>query len=223
MNLKTKKGLKIITIIGIILVILGPILGFALNKVGIVSRGPGDPVIIQESSTTSIRDAFPQLITLTKNQKMVIEFSVYYPNVSASIIILGKGTYDQQYALDNAPPGSGLTFIYSQFTWGQYVPSSASPANVLSISNEGFWYIEFAGGVSGNYLISRPGNYVVVVYGLNTGPPAATNVTFEINVKVDGPGGFLNTLFLTIGIILLAGAAILFSYSYLNKLRRGID
>ncbi|MFW9770952.1 MAG: hypothetical protein ACFFA2_08720 [Promethearchaeota archaeon] len=221
--MEMKKVLKIITIIGVILIVLGPILGFALNKVTIVSRGPENPIVIPETSTTSIRDAFAQDITITKNQKMIIEFSLFYPNVSATLIILGKGTFDYYFALDSAPPGSGLTFIYSQFTWGEYVPNTVVPANSRSISNEGYWYIEFAGGVSGISLISRPGIYVVVIYGVNTGPPAYTNVMFDLNVKVDGPGGFLNTLFLTIGIILLAVAAILLSYSYLNKLRRGID
>lgn len=219
-----KKVLKIITIIGIVLIILGPILGFVLSKVAILSRGPEYPIVIQESSASSIRDSFFQKVELTRNQKMVIEFSVYYPNVSANIIILGKGTFDQYYASDLAPPGSGLTFIYSQFIWGVNPGSGTSvvATNGLSISNEGYWYIEFAGSVYSNYLISRPGNYYVVVYGTNS-DPVNTNVVFELNIKVDGPGAFLDTLFLTIGIVLLVAAALLFSYSYLNKLRRGID
>ncbi|MFX1496155.1 MAG: hypothetical protein ACFFBH_01375 [Promethearchaeota archaeon] len=221
--LEMKKALKIIAIIGIILIIIGPILGITLNKITIVSRGPENPVVIQDSSATSIRDAYAQEVTITENQKIVIEFSAYYPNISVTLIILGKGTYDHEYALDHSPPVSGLSFIYSQFTWGLAPQNSVNDATSLTINYDGFWYIEFAGSVNTiyNYLTSIPGNYIIVVYGTNSG--SSTDVRFDLNVKMDGPGAFLNTLFLSIGIILLAVAAILFSYSYLNKLRRGID
>ncbi len=219
----SKKLLKLFLILAVILIIAGPLLGFFLDKVTIESREASNPLIIQESSTTTIRDAYHKDITLSRNQMIIIEFSVYYPDVSADLIILGKGTYDQEFAADNPPPGSGLTFLYSEFTYGQPATYSSSPATVVTISNDGYWYIEFAGGysgVGGDYLISRPGNYVVVVYGNNVGP--GTEVTFNLTVKVDGPGDFLEELFLTIGILLLACCAIFYAYSYLNKLRRGM-
>ncbi len=219
----SKKVFKIFLILAILLIIAGPLLGYFLNKVTVESRDAGNPLIIQESSTTTIRDAYHKDVTLSRNQRIIIEFSVYYPDVSAYLIIIGKGTYDQEYTADNPPPGSGLTFLYSEFTYGQPAAYSALPATVVTITNDGYWYIEFAGGysgVGGNYLISRPGDYVVVVYGNNTGP--GTQVTFNLIIKMDGPGDFLQELFLTIGIILLACCAIFYAYSYLNKLRRGL-
>jgi hypothetical protein len=215
-----EKRIKIIVIIGIVLLVAAPILGFILDKLLLFSAAP---VTIQEDSDSDIQDAFAFPVSLAKNQKLVVEFSVYYADIQATVKILGKGAYDAAYAINQDPDlVSGLSFVYSEFTYGISPQSSADDATSLSITDDGYWYIEFAGSVySSDYVISRPGDYVVVVYGTNTGAP--TDVYFNITIKADGPGNFLQNLFLAVGIIILACYALYFSYGYLNKLRRGVD
>lgn len=216
-----EKRVKIVVLIGIILIIAAPILGFFLDKLILYNAAPVTPSI-QETSDTDIADAYNFPVNLAKNQKLVIEFSIYYPDVSATLKILGKGAYDAAVATNANPNGiTGESFVYSEFTWGQSPSSSTSSTNSRTINEDGYWYVEFAGTTSGDYLVSRPGDYVVVVYGTNSG--SSTDVTFNITIKTDGPGEFLQYLFLAIGIIILVVFALYFSYSYLNKLRRNVD
>jgi len=214
-----EKRAKIVVILGVILLIAAPILGFLVDKFILFSAAP---VPIQEDSTSGIQKSFAFPTSIAKNQKLVIEFSVYYANISATLKIIGKGTYDAAYATNASPTGiSGLNFVYSEFTWGQSPSSSTVSTNSRTINEDGYWYIEFAGSTSGDYLISRPGDYVVLVYGTNSG--SSTQVFFNITIKADGPGEFLQNLFLAVGIIILVCYVLYFSYGYLNKLRRGID
>jgi hypothetical protein len=216
-----EKRAKIVLIIGVILIIAAPILGFFLDKLILYSAAPVTPPT-QETSNTDIADAYNFPVSLAKNQKLVIEFSIYYPDVSATLKILGKGAYEAAVAINANPNGiTGENFIYSEFTWGQSPSSSTASTSSRSITEDGYWYIEFAGTTSGDYLVSRPGDYVVVVYGTNGG--SSTEVAFNITIKTDGPGEFLQYLLLAMGIIILVVFALYFSYSYLNKLRRGID
>ena len=213
-----KRG-KILVIIGVILLIAGPVLGLLTDKLTLFSVAP---VPIQDDSSSGIQKSFAFPTSLAKNQKLVIEFSVYYANISATLKIIGKGTYDAAYAANSSPTGiSGLNFVYSEFTWGQSPSSSTVATSSRTINEDGFWYIEFAGTTSGDYIVSRPGDYVVIVYGTNSGP--STQVLFNITIKVDGPGEFLQNLFIAVGIIILVCYALFFSYGYLNELRRGID
>ena len=55
----------------------------------------------------------------------------------------------------------------------------------------------------GDSLISWPGDYYVIVYGINTGPVSDTNVTFDITIKVDGPGEALNNLLILVGALII--------------------
>lgn len=216
-----EKRAKIVLLIGIILIIAAPILGFFLDKLILYSAAPVTPPI-QETSDTDIANAYNFPVSLAKNQKLVVEFSIYYPDVSATLKILGKGAYEAAVATNANPNGiTGENFVYSEFTWGQSPSSSTVSTNSRNINEDGYWYIEFAGTTSGDYLVSRPGDYVVVVYGTNSG--SSTDVTFNITIKTDGPGEFLQYLLLAIGIIILVVFALYFSYSYLNKLRRSVD
>jgi len=216
---KMEKRVKIIVILGLILLVAAPILGFFLDKLLLFSAGP---IPIDENSNTDIQDAFAFPVSIEKNQKLVIEFSVYYANISATVKIVGKGAYDAAYATNANPNGlTGESFVYCEFTWGQSPSTSTVASSSRSITEDGYWYIEFAGTTSGDYVVSRPGDYVVIVYGTNSG--SSTQVLFNITIKADGPGEFLQNLFLAIGIVILACYVLYFSYSYLNKLRRGID
>lgn len=162
---------------------------------------------------------------MASRQKVRIEFSVYYANVSATLKIFGKGYYDQQYALNNTPVDNliGLDFIYSQFVWGQSPSTRTDSDNERSFtfSEDGYWYIEFAGDTYGDYLISIPGSYVIVVYGDNNGPPSDTSVRFNLVVTMDGPGDFLEDFFYYIGAGVIGVVILLLSYGYYKKFKGG--
>lgn len=214
--MEKKVLIKIILIIGIGLIIAGPILGYATDKVGIYTK---KAETITETSDDELQAAFHRSFTLAKNQKAVIKFSVFYPNITARLKIFNIYYYEAQEAINSDPTGlAGEDFIYSTFYIGQ--SPSTSGATLITITEQGEVYIEFTGSRNGLNLISLPGRYVVVVYGVNSNP-ADDNVKFDIAIKVDGPGGTLSTIFIIAGIIILLCYALLLSYSYLNKLRRG--
>lgn len=214
-----KKISMIIFIVGVVLLIIAPILGYFLDKTVLYER---KPVVIDEDSDDGLKSAFAYPFSIRSDQKITIGFSVYYANVTATLKILGKGYYDQQYAL-NSTPGDliGQDFVYSQFVWGQSPSSYTSWDNERSITYNSYWYIEFAGDTSGSYLISIPGSYVIVVYGDNDGPSADTEVLFNIVIKIDGPGDFLEELFYYLGAGVIAALVLFISYSYYKKFKGG--
>lgn len=215
--MEKKKLLNIVLIIAIGLLIAGPIIGFATEKVNIDTRTNHE---IEELSDDEIQSAYStNPFRLSLNQKIAIKLSVYTPNTTVHLKILDAFTFAEEYAANSDPTGlSGLNFIYSTFAWGQSPSTSTTGATSVTINDQGVYYIEFAGARSGINLISIPGSYVVIVYGTNTSPE--TTVVFNITIKKDGPGGFLGTLFVTIGIIVLVCYALLLAYNYLNNLRR---
>jgi len=185
-----KKKISIpILIVGIVLLIIAPILGYTMDKMVLYER---KPVTISEDSEDGLKEAFAYPFSIRKDQKVTIDFSVYYANVSATLKIFGKGFYDQQFALNDTPLDLliGQNFVYSQFVWGQEPYSYTFSANEVSITYNGYWYIEFAGGASGASLISYPGNYVLVVYGVNSGPSTTIRYTLPYNW---GDSGWLDT------------------------------
>ena len=213
-----EKKIKILVLISVILIILGPVLGLLLNKIILVNQ----PVVIPDTSDTDIQDAYAYQFSLSKGQKLVVEFSIYTANISATIKILGKGTYDQ--ASGNPGPLGGEDFIYSEFAYGRSpsLYTVAYSTTSRTIANEGFYYIEFAGDTTGAYLLSVPGDYVVIVYGTNSGGPGDTDVTFNLVIKIDGPGEIIGMLVLLIGIGALVAIMIIGTMGYLKKTGRGL-
>ena len=217
--MRRKKISMIILIVGIAFLVLAPILGYTLDKSTLVDRRPAT---IREDSSAGLTRAFAFGISLGSGQIARIEFSVYYANVTATLKIFGRGYYDQQKALNNSPGGmTGLDFIYSQFVYGQSPSTFTSSASSRTITYNGYWYIEFAGDTSGDYLISIPGSYVVVVYGNNDGPSANTAVSFNIMIKIDGPGDLLERIFYYIGAGVLLAAVLFVSFGYYKKFKGG--
>lgn len=219
--MKRKLITRLILIFGIIILVLAPILGYTMDKLALYDRSP---VTIEEDSKDSLREAFAYHFSFTRKQKVTIEFSVYYANVSATLKILGKGFYDQQHALNSSPSGlNGLYFVYTEFAWGAYPSSYTYSDNVrtFDFSEDGYYYLEFAGGASGDYLVSIPGSYVIVVYGENNGPPSDSIVSFNLRVKIDGPGDFLEELFYYIGAGVIVVTFLFISYGYYKKLKGG--
>jgi hypothetical protein len=217
--MKRKKISMIILIVGIAFLILAPILGYTTAKSTLLDRRPA---IIEEDSSTGLTEAFAFQFSIQSNQKVRIEFSVYYANITATLKIFGRGYYDQQLALNNSPVGmTGLDFIYSQFVWGQAPSTFTGSASSRTIVYNGYWYIEFAGDTSGDYLISIPGSYVVVVYGDNDGPPANIDILFNIVIKIDGPGELFETIFYYIGAGVILVAVLFVSFGYYKKFKGG--
>ncbi len=214
-----KKISMIILIVGIAFLVLAPILGYTLDKSTLVERRPAT---IGEDSSLGVTKAFAFGFSLASNQKARIEFSVYFANVTATIKIFGKGYYDQQYSLNNTPGGmTGLDFVYSQFVWGQSPSSFTGSSSSRTITYNGYWYVEFAGDTNGDYLISIPGSYVVVVYGDNDGPAAYTSIRFNIIVKIDGPGELLERIFYYIGAGVILAVILFVSFGYYKKFKGG--
>ncbi len=209
----------IILVVGIVFLVLAPILGFTTEKTTVLEKRPKT---IGEDSSAGLKESYAFGFSLTSGQKARIEFSVYYANVTATLKILGKGYYDQQLALNSSPGGiTGLDFIYSQFVWGQSPSSNTGSTNSRTVMYNGYWYIEFAGDTNGDYLISIPGSYVVVVYGDNDGPPANINVLFNIAIKIDGPGEMLEKIFYYIGTGVILVAVLFISFGYYKKFKGG--
>jgi len=219
-RLLKKKTAYIIIGIGVACLVLGPLFGILLDKMTIYER---KPQVIQEDSTTSVRNAFAQAVTLSKDQKLIVEISEFYPNSSVTIRIITKSVFDRAYSLDDPPGGlSGLEFVYSEFGWGSSPAGSTVGTTSLSLPGNGiYFYIEFMGDRVGDSLISWPGDYYVIVYGSNSGPVTDTNVAFDITIKVDGPGQALNNLLILIGAFILVVyiMAVLISVLKANYLR----
>ena len=215
-----KKKISIIFIVGVALLITAPILGYFLDKTVLYER---KPYVIDEDSDNSLQSAFAYPFSIRRDQKITIGFSVYYANVTATLKILGKGYYNQQYDLNSTLPDdlNGQDFVYSQFVWGQSPSTYTYSDDERSITYNGYWYIEFAGDTSGDYLISIPGSYVVVVYGDNDGPPQNTDVLFNIVIKIDGPGDLLEEIFYYLGAGVIAALVLFISYSYYKKFKGG--
>jgi len=217
--MRRKKISMIILIIGIAFLVLAPILGYSFDKTTLTDRSPAT---IREDSSAGLTRAFAFGISLGSGQIARMEFSVYYANVTATLKIFGRGYYDQQKALNNSPGGmTGLDFIYSQFVYGQSPSTFTGSTSSRTITYNGYWYIEFAGDTSGDYLISIPGSYVVVVYGNNDGPAANTAVSFNIMIKIDGPGDWLARIFYYIGAGVLLAAVLFVSFGYYKKFKGG--
>ena len=213
-----EKKIKILVLVSVILIILGPVLGLFLNKITLVDQS----YVISETSSADVQNATAYGFTIVKGQKVVIEFSAFTENVTANLIILSKGTYDVEYAASTAP--GSITgerfFIYSEFTFGETnIGNLVDSDDIRTITEVGYWYIEFAGGVDGDLLRYIPGDYVVIVYGNNAD---GTDVSFDLVIKIDGPGEILQLLFILIGIGALVAIMLLATIGYLKKTGRGL-
>jgi hypothetical protein len=223
-RLLRKKTAYIIIGIAIACIILGPIFGILLDKMTVYEAKPR---IISEDSSSGMKKAFAQPVTLSKDQKLIVEISQFYPNSSVTIRILAKSVYDRAYSLNSTTSGvTGLQFVYSEFGWGSSPSGSTTGTNSLTLPTDGiYFYIEFMGDRGGDWpeisLISWPGDYYVVVYGSNSGPSSTTTVPFDITIKVDGPGEALNNFLLFVGlfIIIVYVMAVLVSILKANYLR----
>ncbi|MBY9009042.1 MAG: hypothetical protein KGD74_04165 [Candidatus Lokiarchaeota archaeon] len=214
-RLLKKKTAYIIIGISMACLILGPVMGLILDKMTIYDN---EAQLMQEDSNIGLTKAFARKVTLSKDQKLIVEIAEFYPNTSVTIKIIAKSVYDRAISLNSTPSGiSGFEFVYSEFGWGSSPSGSTNGATALSLPSSGmYFYIEFMGDRTGDSLISWPGDYYVIVYGTNSGPASETDVYFDISIRVDGPGETLNNILIFIGVLILVCYAALALISILK-------
>ncbi len=196
---------KVTLLFGLIFVVLAPILGIAAARATLVDQ---KEITITKESNLTIQKAYNYNFSVTAGQTVVIKFSVYSENVSATLKILGKGSFDEEYVKNTTLPQdlTGRYFYWTVASWGG---SYAYCPRYVTCSRDDFYNIEFKGDGDGSDIWSEPGNYVIVVYGTNAGTGASdVNVKFNLTVTIDGMGPIFSTVLNIIGWTILGLVAL---------------
>ncbi len=211
-KLKLKKTIKVLLTMGLLFLILGPIVGEMAEKVLIHDESNK---LIDQESEISFHNVSSYEISIKKNQKITIEFSVYSQNVTASLKIVGKGLFDSEYMKnDTGGPQnvSGRYFLISKPAWGGNPSYYGETQTVVSCVQDDYYYIEFMGDgrESGNLIWNEPGDYVIFIYGSNS-YNMSTEVIYNIEIYKDGPSTEIKKWCSYIGwaLILIAGLVII--------------
>ena len=194
--LAKNKSFTIGIVIGIILIIIAPMVGGLFETIRVMKDK--DRTISEESSV-SMRDVAAYPLTVKRNQKYIIQFSVYTVNVSASLKILGKGQFDSEYqqnATNSPQTVTGKYFLVSQPSWAWDPSSTDDSMTSVTCNQDDYYYIEFMGdGQSSSDLIwNEPGDYICIVYGTNSFVNA-TSVTYNIEISKSGPSRIIKNVF----------------------------
>jgi len=217
--MKSKKKLQFLLVLGLLFLILGPIFGEMTETVLIYDESSE---IIDQESEISFHNVTSYEISIKKNQKMTIKFSVYSENVTASLKIFGKGLFDSENAKNDTygPQNvSGRYFLISRPTWNSDPYWAAYTQTVVSCVQDDFYYIEFMGdGNSGNTIWNEPGDYVIFVYGSNS-YNMSTEVIYNIEVYKDGSSAVIRSIFSTIGWLMLIVAGLVIINDSIKKFR----
>ena len=203
----------LIGLIGLIIAIFSPLLasGTVRNKIELEEKG----LDITWESQKTIQKAYAYEFSLTKGEKIIIEFGMKYENCSATLKILGKGDYDSRISANttNLATITGKGFIYS-------VPNiAANPAatgvDEVNLAKDGFYYIEFMGARNGNGIYSIPGDYVIIIYATN--PPVFAEQTWnKVDIKVIRPGNveLAQTIWAIVGFSIIIAGVVLAAIKY---------
>ena len=218
-KLKTKKKIKILLTTGLLFLILGPIVGEMTESILIYNESSK---IVDSESEISFHNVEPYEITIKKNQKITIKFSVYSQNVSAYLKIFGKGLFDSEYIKNDTygPQNiSGRYFLISKPVWSGDPSWYEETQRVVSCVQDDFYYIEFMGdGNSGGIIWNEPGDYVIFVYGSNS-YNMSTEVTYNIEIYKDGPSALIKNGFSSVGWIMLIVAGLVLLNNSIKKFR----
>ena len=210
-KLKSKKILKVLLTTGLLFLILGPIVGEMAETVLIHDESNK---LVDQESEVSFHNVDSYNLSIKENQKIVIKFSVYSQNVTASLKIFGKGLFDSEYIKNDTygPQNvSGRYFLISRPTWSGDPSWYGYTQTVVTCVQDDFYYIEFMGdGNSGNTIWNEPGDYVIFVYGSNSFN-MSTEVIYNIEIYKDGPSTQIKKWFSSIGwaLIIIAGLVII--------------
>jgi hypothetical protein len=231
-DLDREKSIKILLLAGIICLILSPILGFALARMPVY--GASDETTDERYDHLGVQSAFYKEFTLGTNQRAMIYAAVdNYLNVSINIKIVKKGEMEKAL-LDNINDTfanlAALWCIYSQPQFDN-TPGGTDVVETTTVTLDydlgggpSYAYIEFMGASDGgDNLRTRPGGYYVVIEGANDDPgggwQADTIVRFDIDIKVEGPGRTIMTVFAIVGLLLLIGSI---GYALVNSIKTSV-
>lgn len=218
-KLKLKKYQTILLTIGLLFLILGPVVG-EMTETIIIFNEPNKHV--DQESEVSFHNVDKYNVSIKKNQKIIIKFSVYSLNVTASLKIFGKGLFDSEYKKNDTygPQNvSGRYFLISRPTWSGDPSWYGYTQTVVSCVQDDFYYIEFMGdGNSANIIWNEPGEYVIFVYGSNSFN-MSTEVIYNIEIYEDGPSVQIKKWFSNIGWFMLIVAGLVIINDSIKKFR----
>jgi len=177
---------------------------------------------INEISASNVTDCYAKEFRLEKGYLCQVEIENYYPNITGRIIFITKEVYLTENASQNDPDGI-ITRIY--FTYARYrYPSSPTQgySDRYDISTDQSYKFDFMGSGTSGALYSRPGDYIVLIWGDNsTDYTTNENLKFDIKIRVDGLGDLLfNTLIMIGTIVIIAACAITVIYLIFKKKNR---
>ena len=217
--MKSKKKLKFLLVLGLLFLILGPIIGEMSETISIYDESNES---VDQDSEKSFHNVTSYEISIKKNQKITIKFSVYSENVTASLKIVGKGLFDSENTKNDTygPPNvTGRYFLISRPTWSGDPSWYGYTQTVVSCVQDDFYFIEFMGdGNSGSTIWNEPGDYVIFVYGSNS-YNMSSEVIYNIEVYRDGPSAAIRKIFSTIGWLMIIVAGLVIMNDSIKKFR----
>ena len=229
--MEQKKIMLLLILVGFLcMLVVAPILGFALNRITTYQSAPEGETTDQRYDN-DMQAAFHSEFALGNNQRAIIKVSVAnYQNISCRIMILAKAIYNKFMADNTTINGeNGLRFIWGNPEYAD-VPGSGDWLDTLFL-NLAYTAtrtatIEFMGDSdTSSNLISIPGTYYVVIQGANDDPGTSWTaneiVTFDVTVSVQGPGRTVSAIFVLIGFILVLLPFVAFSLQYIKDFRGG--
>jgi hypothetical protein len=217
--MKSKKKLKFLLGLGLLFLILGPILGEMTETILIHNESSK---LVDQESEKSFHNVTSYEISIKKNQKVTIKFSVYSENVTASLKIVGKGLFDSENIKNDTygPPNvTGRYFLISKQVWSGDPSWYEETQRVVICNQDDFYFIEFMGdGNSGGIIWNEPGDYVIFVYGSNS-YNMSSEVIYNIEVYKDGPSAVIRNIFSTIGWLMIIVAGLVIINDSIKKFR----
>ncbi len=218
---KRKQIFAGLVIIGISSLIAGGIIPFFINTTNLGSFATlsvEDPSDINDCHATIFSIGYGQQCLVTLSNTLETDPS---NSITVDLIFISYEDYVYYTGLGTDPDSlSGSSYLRFQYTEIRY-PESPTINRITHLDNlaEGHTYnIEFTGDGDSNYIYSRPGTYVLVVWSDNLG--SALSALVGLSVNVEGIGDLINTICSWIGWISLAAAAIFALAYFITKRKR---
>ena len=197
-----------------LIITIAPVIGYVTSQVVLLDRTQ-NPIAIRDASSNGIQEAFAFPITLMAYQKAYIEFSMALPNSTSTLKILDKDIYETNYFLNNSPieiPGEDFLNLRGAYLREEY------PSDSATIYEQGSRYIRFSGGIYGSEIVYMPGDYVILVYGSYDQDDSKLTISFNLLVKKDGPGDFIEFFLISFGLLILICYSVIVTINYIRKI-----
>jgi hypothetical protein len=190
----------IMILVGIVCVgVAAPVVNATLGKLTIFSA---DDFI--GTTSTNLRDAKAWRFSLGGQQKALVRLSTRFTGLSITLKIVASDYFASswQNPATLSANVNGRTFVYDTPVYYGSPGNGVAATSITIASSTGVTNIEFAGSASGTVLISIPGDYVLFVYGTSS---TGTQLNYEIDIMIDGPGKLISDLLTWVGIGLALG------------------